>query len=180
MTQRQRKQPLAITPTKLSLARIRSRSLAMLVRRTKSLGDEKDGFLLSEAVLALFVTVLTILILQQITILSHKVMNLESYSNIRTHIVKDRLEELFDGKELTPLDKRLKISDTNKDGTQFQASLRLSNEVLNESINGGFEPIIANVKKFEVKRIRNSLLLTITLKNGTETEMFFSHVKFET
>lgn len=180
MTQHPRKQPLAITRTKLLQTKIQSRSLAMLVRHTKLPGAKKGGFLLSEAVLALFVTVLTILILQQITILSHKVMNLESYSNIQTHIVKDRLEELFDGKELAPLDNRLKISGTNKDGTQFQASLRLSNGILNESINGGFEPIISNVKKFEPKRIRNSLLLTITLKNGTETEMFFSHVKFET
>lgn len=149
-------------------------------------GSKKAGFLLSEAVLALFVTVLTITILQQVIILSNKVMSLENYSNIRTHIVQDRLEELFVGKILVIKNRQgsskqeLRLFRPETDGKDLDLYISLANGFMYESQNSGFEPIMNNVKDFQPMRVGENLLLKITLKNGTETEMFFSHVEWKT
>ncbi|WP_125769243.1 hypothetical protein [Companilactobacillus furfuricola] len=142
--------------------------------------------MLSEAVLALFVTVLTITILQQAIILSHKVMNLESYSNIHTHIVQERLEELFDGKILVIKNRQgsshqeLRLFNSDTDGANLDLYISLANGFLYESQNGGFEPIMNDVKDFQPLKVGQNLLLKIIQKNGTETEMFFSHVEWQT
>lgn len=173
--------------------KIRSRSLVMKEKPIKLPGNRKTGFLLSEAMLALFVTALTILVLQQSINLSQKVMNLESYSNIRTHIVQMRLSEFLDKKTIgfwpipkpeksdkTKKYKQIRIYGIYKDDREQVVFIRASTNFLYQSINDGFEPIMANVKEFEAKKVNEDLLLKITLNNGKETEMFFSNVEWKT
>ena len=149
---------------------------------------ERDGFLLSEAILALAVTIMTIFILQNCLALMKNVRHFDTSSEIRMHVIQEQLTEYFRGQVIAEKD----IQDTKLKFTYVHPKFHNSrkktllhyqegswNVLRLEDEHGGFEPILKDVYAVNFQRVGELLKIRVKLMNHNVTEMYIDGIYFQ-
>ncbi|AKP68272.1 hypothetical protein ABM34_12485 [Companilactobacillus ginsenosidimutans] len=150
-------------------------------------GKKRAGFLLSEALLALFVTSLTVGVINGCLTLSHKAMELNASENIRMHVVQEKLEDYFRGQNF-------ESKNIHPDSLDFDRIVKSKNMIKHKTLqldskriyllrlfdtDGGFEPILDHVQKIRFNKLSSSIRILIKLTNGKETEIYLHEITFD-
>ncbi|MQS88918.1 hypothetical protein FHL04_03715 [Lactobacillus salsicarnum] len=148
------------------------------------LKSRRQGFMLSEAVLALFVSAITIGILQSCLKIFDQVKVINSSENIRWHVINEKLQNEFANITVVKMDSQKMIYHKNdvKNNTYAIKYFQMKNGnniIQRTTVGGGFSPIIGKLSNFKISRIGNNLMFKITNKQGIVTEMYFTNVQFQ-
>lgn len=147
-------------------------------------GRKHSGMMMAEAVLALFVTMLTLVILTNVIQLVQKARDVDVSQRIRTHIVQEKLQAYLDGKEIyiSPdnltasfyvLDEKDEIHKKTMryDKTLGDTYLRIKDN------KGGFEPVVKTIN-IHFYQVGNLLKIRLLNYDHSVTEMFIDNVTF--
>lgn len=148
------------------------------------LNGKRSGFFLTEAIVSLLVTALTLTILQQSLNLFGLIIDRNDHANIRVHVVEDRLQSYLTDKTIFLSSKnshKLMVNDAvNPDGsTHYKAFELYKNYLRLEDSRGGFEPILGDVEQIDFKRLDNILIIQLLRVDQKRTEMIFEHVHWK-
>ncbi len=148
----------------------------------KLIGTRRRGFLLGEAIIALMVSILTILMMQLCLQLISKSSQLNVRDNIRMHVVEARIQSILKDKTVyvDSDNQRLYYSAGNdSQGESDIKSFERTDQYLRQKDeHGGFEPVLNNVKRFNILKKSKSVQLTIVDSSNRVTEMFISDITF--
>lgn len=133
---------------------------------------KRKGFVLYESVLMLLVTIMTLGILQQSLQILKSVQRTTFREQIRWHITQEKLQSLVSASTIARWDDG-KIILKNKfiKDTKIIERYRSSTLQIRTAAKGGREPIMTNLNKIEIEKIRNLVIITTENKAGQISKM---------
>lgn len=143
------------------------------------------AFTIYESILALMVTILTLGILQQSLLILRQVQKTTFRDQLRWHITQEKLQDTLQNNKIVELT-NLKIiyEDRNnnnqrmvleryQDDPVIKPNQKLENQPymlrLTTATQGGHEPIIMNLSKITIEKIRNLVIITTVNSNTGKT-----------
>ncbi len=138
--------------------------------------SKHQGFILYESVLALMITIMTLGILQQSLQLLKTIQQTSFRDQLRWHITQEKLQETLSNNEIVTCDEnRLVYLDkkTNKKiAIKKYGNINNFTLLLTRDDGKGYVPIITNLRKIGIEKIRNLVIITTENKAGQLSEMF--------
>ncbi|TGD21293.1 hypothetical protein EGT49_11515 [Companilactobacillus suantsaicola] len=146
--------------------------------------NNRSGFVLYEAIVALLVAILTLGVLQQALQLMKTIQNTTFNDQLRWHITQDKIQKtLDDAYEIREVGKN-KIVYTEKElregyhhGFVFEVyQSGFENYMLRKTTAtvGGHEPILTGQKEINIEKISNLVIITTVNKAGEKSEMILT------
>ena len=142
--------------------------------------NEHQGFVLYEAILALLITVLTLGVLQQSLQILKAVQKTSFRDQLRWHITQEKLQDTFNNAQIISFESD-KIVYFDKRKNQAMVLEKYGEEGnyilrLRTAGKGGHIPIITNLNKIHVEKIRELVIITTENKAGQISEMYLTNV----
>lgn len=133
------------------------------------LNRKKTGFILYESILMLMVTIMTLGILQQSLQLLNSIQKTSFREQLHWHITQEKLQDMMANSKIYYFDKN-RVIFGQKDSPSRQVIEWESSNILRIRKAGkeAYEPIMMNLKKIEIEKIRNLVIIT-TENNDNQT-----------
>ena len=142
--------------------------------------NEHQGFVLYEAILALLITVLTLGVLQQSLQILKAVQKTSFRDQLRWHITQEKLQDTFNNAQIISFesDKIVYFDKTKNQAMVLEKYGEEGNYILRlrTAGKGGHIPIITNLNKIHVEKIRELVIITTENKAGQISEMYLTNV----
>ncbi|GEO78486.1 competence type IV pilus minor pilin ComGF [Companilactobacillus mindensis] len=145
------------------------------------LKSNHKAFTIYESVLALMVTILTLGVLQQSLLILKQVQNTSFREQLRWHITQEKLQSILQNNKIVKLtnskiiyedrtnNNQKMVIESYPDKANSKPKEQLYMLRLTTAAQGGHEPIIMNLRKITIEKIRNLVIITTVNNNAGKT-----------